>query len=95
MSVNGIGTNIYQEQEPTNDTVQFLGQVGSINGVNDAPTTVDGSANLEVGDYQYVFSLNDFRFDDGAKGNSLQSVIITQPPTSGTMTWRSTLRGVA
>ncbi|QEK93958.1 retention module-containing protein [Achromobacter insolitus] len=59
----------------------------TINGVNDAPTTVDGSANLEVGDYQYVFSLNDFRFDDGAEGNSLQSVIITQPPTSGTMTY--------
>ncbi|WP_156337476.1 VCBS domain-containing protein, partial [Achromobacter aegrifaciens] len=59
----------------------------TINGVNDAPTTVDGSANLEVGDNQYVFSLNDFRFDDGAEGNSLQSVIITQPPTSGTMTY--------
>lgn len=59
----------------------------TINGVNDAPTTVDGSANLEAGDNQYVFSLNDFRFDDGAEGNSLQSVIITQPPTSGTMTY--------
>ena len=59
----------------------------TINGVNDAPTTVDGSANLEADDSQYVFSLNDFRFDDGAEGNSLQSVIITQPPTSGTMTY--------
>ena len=59
----------------------------TINGVNDAPTTEDGSANLEAGDKQYVFSLNDFRFDDGAEGNSLQSVIITQPPTSGTMTY--------
>ncbi|WP_454694060.1 retention module-containing protein [Achromobacter aegrifaciens] len=59
----------------------------TINGVNDAPTTVDGSANLEAGDNQYVFSLDDFRFDDGAEGNSLQSVIITQPPTSGTMTY--------
>ncbi|MGS1006142.1 retention module-containing protein [Achromobacter anxifer] len=59
----------------------------TINGVNDAPTTEDGSANLEAGDKQYVFSLNDFRFDDGAEGNSLQSVIITQPPSSGTMTY--------
>ncbi|MGE8690792.1 MAG: VCBS domain-containing protein [Achromobacter sp.] len=59
----------------------------TINGVNDAPTTADGSVNLEAGDNQHEFSLGDFPFDDGAEGNSLQSVIITQLPTSGTLTY--------
>ena len=61
--------------------------VVTIQGVNDAPQTEDGSANLEAKDGQYEFSLNDFAFNDGAEGNHLQSIIITQPPTSGTLTY--------
>ncbi|WMD22996.1 retention module-containing protein [Achromobacter seleniivolatilans] len=57
----------------------------SVIGTNDAPVSADNSANVEVGT-SHVFTLSEFAFNDGAEGNTLQSVIISRLPTDGTLT---------
>ncbi|ALM83284.1 retention module-containing protein [Bordetella sp. N] len=58
----------------------------AVQGVNDAPTAANGSAHIDVGQ-THVFTAGDFSFTDGAgEHNSLQSVIITGLPGSGSLT---------
>ncbi|AYG63261.1 beta strand repeat-containing protein [Rhizobium jaguaris] len=55
-----------------------------VDGVNHAPTTVDGS--VSTGEHAaYYFSSKDFAFSDSIDGNTLKSVTITSLPTGGTL----------
>ncbi|WP_094847055.1 retention module-containing protein [Bordetella genomosp. 9] len=59
----------------------------TINGTNDAPVAADNSANVELGG-KHTFTTSEFNFAD-SKGehDSLQNVIITRVPDSGTLTY--------
>ncbi|OWT79863.1 MULTISPECIES: retention module-containing protein [unclassified Achromobacter] len=58
----------------------------TVQGTNDAPTAADGSANLTVGS-THTFTTSEFSFSDGAgEHDSLQNVIITRVPDSGSLT---------
>ncbi|WP_304502635.1 retention module-containing protein [Bordetella sp. LUAb4] len=58
----------------------------TVQGTNDAPTAADGAAQFS-GTTPVVFHTGDFSFSDSAgEHDSLQSVIITRLPTSGTLT---------
>ena len=54
-------------------------------GTNDAPTAADNATTVSAG-AGHAFTTAEFNFNDGAEGNSLQSVIITRLPTDGTLT---------
>jgi len=58
----------------------------TVQGANDAPTAADGSANLTVGS-THTFTTSEFSFSDSAgEHDSLQNVIITRVPGSGSLT---------
>ncbi|ARP90976.1 hypothetical protein CAL14_12300 [Bordetella genomosp. 9] len=57
-----------------------------VNGANDAPTSADNAATVDAGG-KHTFSLDEFAFQDSnGEHDSLQSVIITRTPDSGTLT---------
>jgi VCBS repeat-containing protein len=57
-----------------------------VNGTNDAPTSAANSTHVEVG-HAHVFASSEFAFSDShGENNSLQSVIISRLPDSGTLT---------
>ncbi|WP_037150579.1 VCBS domain-containing protein, partial [Rhizobium freirei] len=61
----------------------------TVNGINHAPTAVDGS--VSTGEHtDYYFKPADFAFSDSVDGNTLKSVTITSLPTDGTLYLGST-----
>ncbi|MEC7028746.1 MAG: cadherin-like domain-containing protein, partial [Pseudomonadota bacterium] len=61
-----------------------------VNAVNDEPAGADNTVTTNE-DAAYTFSTADFGFSDTVEGDSLQAVVITTIPTTGTLT----LNGVA
>ncbi|WP_415830398.1 VCBS domain-containing protein, partial [Bordetella flabilis] len=58
----------------------------NIGGANDAPTSADNSATMGVGQ-SHTFGINEFAFSDShGEHDSLQSVVITRTPDSGSLT---------
>jgi VCBS repeat-containing protein len=58
----------------------------TINGTNDAPTSADNAATVSLGQ-SHTFTTSEFAFGDShGEHDSLQSVIITRTPDSGTLT---------
>ncbi|KMJ91512.1 hypothetical protein ACH58_01965 [Achromobacter xylosoxidans] len=53
-------------------------------GTNDAPVAADNAINVKGGG-SHTFTAAQFNFNDGAEGNSLDSVIITRLPADGTL----------
>jgi VCBS repeat-containing protein len=65
----------------TTDTVTV-----NIGGTNDAPTSADNAATVGVGQ-SHTFGINEFAFSDShGEHDSLQSVVITRTPESGSLT---------
>ncbi len=63
----------------------------TIGGTNDAPTAADNSATVDLGG-KHTFTTSEFNFaDSNGEHDTLQDVIITRTPDSGTLT----LNGVA
>jgi VCBS repeat-containing protein len=57
-----------------------------VNGTNDAPTSAANSTHVEVG-HTHTFGTGEFNFADShGESNTLQSVIISRLPDSGTLT---------
>ncbi|CAB3646679.1 hypothetical protein LMG26696_02532 [Achromobacter pulmonis] len=56
----------------------------TINGANDAPVAADSAASVTEGG-RHTFTAAEFNFNDGAEGNSLDSVIITRLPVDGAL----------
>ncbi|MBK1980374.1 retention module-containing protein [Achromobacter xylosoxidans] len=54
-------------------------------GTNDAPVAADNAINVKGGG-SHTFTAAQFNFNDGAEGNSFDSVIITRLPTEGSLT---------
>ncbi|ANN71814.1 retention module-containing protein [Bordetella bronchialis] len=58
----------------------------TINGTNDAPTATDNSTTVDIGG-KHTFTASEFNFaDSNGEHDSLQNVIITRVPDSGSLT---------